>query len=144
MDKIKSDIYPSYLELLRVNDSTNQADVLDITIVKDKKCFLTKLFDKRKSLPFETVCFPHPDSNIPTTLCYSTYFSQIIRYANINSRFGDFRSAVLALNEILLKRGYSKRQLFNTLTRCLRKKAFIAKKYNIDVNKRLIKAKFAG
>jgi hypothetical protein len=129
MDKIKKEIYPQYLELLRVNDSLNKADVLDITITKNKQKFTTKLYDKRHTLPFETICFPHTDSNIPLTLCYNTYFSQVTRYANINTSFEDFKESTKSLIQIISKRGYSRRKLKETTIQCLRKNKFICKKY---------------
>ena len=139
LDTIKHDIYPPYLNLLRVNNSTNAADVLDLNINKENRKFSISLFDKRQNLPFKTICFPHTNSNIPINVCYNTFSSQITRLALINTYERDFRSAIINLISIIRDRGYSKKMLRSLLITTLNKYKFIKDKYRIDINNTTVK-----
>ena len=130
-DKIKGQIYPSSLDLIRQNTTTKQADVLDISIEVCNKSFITKLYDKRRAFTFESVCFPSPKGNIPENMCYNVFQNQILRYAKICSKIEDFLDNISTLMNYLMKRGYSKRRMKWNLKK-LRKNSFILERYKND------------
>jgi hypothetical protein len=131
MDRVKSDIYPDYLDLVKVNSNNTSADVLDITIELKGHKFITKLFDKRKSLPFDTVCFPHIDSNMPQQIFFNTFSSQILRYSLINDNLSDFKDCVADLANMIRNRGYTNHLMSIFFDKTIKKHKTIITKYNL-------------
>ena len=63
---------------------------------------------------FEVISFPYLESNVPLQICYNTFFSQLVRFANICSNFAGFAGQVkLVFNKLLAKK-YNKELLKRT------------------------------
>jgi len=130
-DKVKTDIYPSSLDLIRVNDKNTNADVLDISITIKNGTFLSKLYDKRRDFNFEISCFPSPTGNIPQHMCYNVFKNQIIRYATICSNIEDFIANIKILTIYLIThREYSKRKLSFHLNQLCKNNLILSKYVN--------------
>ena len=66
----------------KANKSDHLADYLDLTLIIDSGGKLsTRLYDKRDDFDFHIVNFPYLSCNIPSSLSYGVYISQLIRYA---------------------------------------------------------------
>jgi hypothetical protein len=139
MDNVKKEIYPPYLNLIRINNDLNMADVLDLNIEINNKKFYTKLFDKRVNLPFKTICFPHLDSNLPVQMCQNVFAGQILRYAIINTEHQDFKKCTKNLIKYLDERGYTRNKLLRITYNTIKKHKFISKKFKITLNRNYIK-----
>ena len=68
---------------------------------------------------FEVISFPYLESNVPSQICYNTFFSQLVTFANICSNFAGFAERVkLVFNKLLfnklLARKYDKELLKRT------------------------------
>ena len=83
------DIYPPQLEL-KIEHSGIHATFLDLDITIEDGIFVYKLFDKRDKFPFHIVRMPNASSNIPTTIFYSSIFSEFLRIARCSLLFQDF------------------------------------------------------
>ena len=74
-------IYPIELEIKDTTDTVKSASYFDLHLKIDNECQLkTKLYDKRDDFSFPIVNFSFLCSNIPVSLAYEVYISQLIRY----------------------------------------------------------------
>ena len=85
------DIYPQELQLKKTTECTTAVSYLDVLITIDNGRYSTAVFDKRDSLTFNIVNFPHLSSNIPSKRAYGVYISQLVRIGRICSNFVQFK-----------------------------------------------------
>ena len=78
-------IYPTELQLNKVNSSDTEAPFLDLnlSITNDKVSF--KIYDKQDDFNFEIVNFPFLDGDNPRFSSYCVYISQLIHFARVCS-----------------------------------------------------------
>ena len=55
---------------------------------------------------FDIVNFPFPDGDVPRSLSYGVYISQLIRFARVYSHVDDFNTRNKVLTAKLLRQGY--------------------------------------
>ena len=85
---------------------------LDITIEENR--FITKIYHKVDDFDFEVVSFPFPTSNMSDHITYNSFYSQLVRFSFVCSKFNDFDIHSRNLLESLLNRGFSKYRLKNS------------------------------
>ena len=66
----------------------------------------TKTYDKRDDFDFETANFSFLNGDVPCSLSYGVYISQLIRFARASSHVDDFNTRNKLLTQKLLKQGY--------------------------------------
>ena len=66
----------------------------------------SKIYDKWDDFNFEIVNFPFLDGDVPHSLSYGVYISQLIRFAIVCSNVDEFNNRNLFLTAKLLKQGY--------------------------------------
>ena len=80
-DNMVSLIYPSELQLNKVNTSDTKDAFLDLHLLISNDIVSTKFYDKRDDFYFEIVNFPFLDGEIPHSTSYGVYISQLLRFA---------------------------------------------------------------
>ena len=85
---------------------------LDITI--EENIFITKIYHKVDDFDFEVVSFPFPTSSMSDHITYNSFYSQLVRFSSVCSKFNDFDIRSRTLLESLLNRGFSKYRLKNS------------------------------
>ena len=80
---------PNELEL-KVENLGTYATFLDLDIAIKDNIFIYKLFDKRDEFPFFIVRMLHLSSNILSSLCYGSFYSELLRISRCTSLFSDF------------------------------------------------------
>ena len=94
-------IYQKELEIKDTTDTVMSPLYLDLHLeINCKGKILTKLYDKRDDFSFRHVNFPFIHGNIPSTLVYGLFISQLIYYARACRNYTDF----LYRNRILTNR----------------------------------------
>ena len=84
-------------------DTAMATSYLDLHLEIDSEGQIrTKLYDKRDYFNFLIVNFPFICSNIPVTLSYGVYISQLIRYSRACGSYNDFFDRGLLLTRKLL------------------------------------------
>ena len=63
----------------------------------------TKIYDKRDDFDFEIVSFPFIDGDVPRSISYGVYISQLILFARASSHVADFNTRNKLLTQKLLK-----------------------------------------
>ena len=91
-DNMVSQIYPSELQLNKVNTSDTEAAILDLHLSISNDIVSTKIYDKRNDFDFEIVNFPFLDGDVPRSTSYGVYISQLISFARASSYNTDFNS----------------------------------------------------
>ena len=89
-DNMVSQIYPSELQPNKANTSETEAAFLDLHLSIFNDIVSTKIFDKREDFDFEIVNFPVLDGDVPRSMSYGVYISQLIRFAGASSYVTDF------------------------------------------------------
>ena len=89
-----SHIYPSELQLNKVNTSDTEAAFLDLHLSISNDIVCTKIFDKRDDFDFEIVNFPFLDDEFPSSTSYGVYISQLIWFARAFSYVANFNTRI--------------------------------------------------
>ena len=98
-------IYPSKLQLNKANVSDTEASFFDLHLCK-LGCFVkTNIFDKRDEFDFDIVNFPFLDGDVPRSISYGVYISQLIRFAQVSSHVDDNDTRNKVLTAKLLRQG---------------------------------------
>ena len=127
----KEQIYPAALVLNKENADDQKGSFLDMAVNIVDKRFVTKIYDKRDDFDFEIVNYPDLSGNIPRRQAYGVYTSQILRYAKVCSEREDYEKSLRTLTGKLIRKGFRKNELENTLSRCYHKYPWIVKKYKL-------------
>ena len=123
------DIYPSELNVEKVNRLDDQANYLDLTfIIGNNNRLCTQLYDKHDDFNF-----PFLSSNIPSGPSYSVYISQLIRYVRCCTYYDDFGYPHKLLVDRLLSQGYKVNRLRNSFQKCYGSYPNVVAKYQKSV-----------
>ena len=101
-----SQVYPSELQLNKANTSDMEAAFLDLHLSISNDIVSTKIYHKRDDFDFEIINVPFLDGDIPCSISYGNFISQIIRFARASSHVADFNTRSKLLTQKLLKQGY--------------------------------------
>ena len=80
---------------------------------------------------FELVNFPFLDGDVPRSLSYDVYISQLIRFARVFSNVDDFNKGNLFLTDKLLKQGYRYHKIPKAFSKFYHRHIELICKYNI-------------
>ena len=103
---VKYRIYPSELQLIKINTSDTEVTFLDLHLSFSNYIVSTKIYDKRDDFDFDIVNFPFLDGDVPRSTSYGVYISQLIRFARASCYVADFNTRNKLLTQKLLKQGY--------------------------------------
>ena len=93
----------------------------------------TKIYDKRDDLDFEIVNFPFFDGDVPSSISYGIYISQLIRFARASSYVTDFNTRKELLTQTLLKQGYRYHKLRKTFSKFYRRYYDLISKFQVGL-----------
>ena len=95
----------------------------------------SKIYDKWADINFEihVVNFPFLDGDVPRSLSYGVYISQLIRFARVCSNVDDFINRNLCLTAKLLKQGYRYNKIRKVFSKFYHKHSELIVKYNIGL-----------
>ena len=119
-DNMVSQIYPSELQLNKANTSDTEATFLDLHLSISNDIVSTKIYDKRDEFDFEIVNFPFLGDDVPLSISYRVYNSQIIRFTRAPSYVADFNTRNKLLTQKFLKQGYGYHKLPKTFSKFYR------------------------
>ena len=127
-------ICPCQITVEKANTSDDLANYLDLTFITESNNRLyTKLYDKRDDCDFHIVNFPFLSSNIPSSLSYGVYISQLIRCARCCSYYDDLRNHHKPLVDRLLSQGYKVKCLRNSFKKFYGRYPDLIRKYQRSV-----------
>ena len=131
-------MYPVELEIKDTTESNTSASYLDLllSIGRDGQLH-TSIYDKRDDFNFYITNFPFPSINIPTSLAYGVFISQLIRYARACSSYGCFRLRATRLSNKLLEQGYVKERLKSPLRKFYGRYGDLIKQYEVSLSQML-------
>ena len=103
-EQMVGQIYPIELQLNKENSSDTKAPFLDLNLSITNGIVSSKIYNKRDDFNFEIVNFPFLDGDVPRSLSYGVYISQLIRFARVCSNVDDFKNRNLFLIAKLLNK----------------------------------------
>ena len=124
-------IYPRELEIKPESNDIRDVAYLDLRIKSENGRLDFSIYDKRDDFNFEIVNFPFMDSCIPKKSALGVFYSQLLRYARICSRFLAFKVKSRGLVERLIRQGYKLEDLRRISLRFFRAKNNILQKYDL-------------
>ena len=130
-EQMVGQIYPTGLQLNKDNSSDTEARFLDLILSITNGIFFSKIYDKRDDFNFEIVNFPFLDGDVPRSLSYGVYISQLIRFARVCSNGDDFNNRNLILTAKLLKQEYKYHKIRKAFSKFYHRHPELIVKYNI-------------
>ena len=132
-DSMVNHIYPSELQLNKANVSDTEVSFLDLHLSISDGFIQTKIFDKRDDFDFDIVNFPFLDDDVPRSISYGVYISQLIRFAGVSSHVDDFNTRNKVLTAKLLRQGYRYYQLHQVFSKFYRRHFYLVSKYDVGL-----------
>ena len=99
-------IFPPNLQVNKTNTSDTEAPFLDLRLSISNGFVSSKIYDKRDDFDFDLVNFPFLDGDVPRSISYGVYISQLIRFVRVSSHMADFNARNESLTAKRLQRGY--------------------------------------
>ena len=91
-DSMVNHIYPSELQLNKINVSDTEASFWYLHLSISDGFVWTKIYDKQNDFDFGIVNFPFLDGDVPRSTSYGVHISQLIRFARVSSHVDDFNT----------------------------------------------------
>ena len=91
-EQMVGQIYPTELQLNKVNSSETEAPFLNLNLSITYGIVSSKIYDKRDDFNFGIVNFPFLDGDVPRSPSYCIYISQPFRFARVCSNVDDFNN----------------------------------------------------
>ena len=132
-------IYPRELQLNKANTYDTEAPSLDLHLFISNGFVSSVIYDKRDDFDFDIVNFPCLDGDVPRSISYGVYISQLIRFARVSSHVADFNARNKSLTAKLLQQGYRYQyhKLRKTFSKFYRRHYELVSKFNVGL-KRLL------
>ena len=128
-DNMVSQIY----QLNKVNSSDTEAAFLDLHLSISNDIVSTKIYDKHDGFDFEIVNFQFLDGDVPRSISYGVYTSQLIRFARTSSYVADFNTRNKLLTQKLLKQGYRYHIFRKTFSKFYRRYYDLISKFHVGL-----------
>ena len=139
------DIYPESIPLTTGCIENDKDTFLDLDITLEENRFITKIYNKVHDFDFEVVSFPFPTSNMSDHITYNSFYSQLVRFSSVCSKFNDFDIRSRNLLESLLNRGFSKYRLKNSFSKfALNHHDVLDIKYSMEEINEFIRSHFSS
>ena len=103
----------------RAGSNNKEINYLDLNINITTEGLEILVYNEINDFNFHVVSLTFPHSNIPTEVGYNVFFSQVLRYGNICTRFDIFTFHLHKIFKILVDRGYNRGKLIKNIQRCL-------------------------
>ena len=132
-EQMVGQIYPTELQLDKVNSSDTEAPFLDLNLSITNDIVSSKMYDKRDDFSFEIVNFPCLDGDVPRSPSYGVYISQLIRFARVCSNVDVFNNRNLFLTAKLLRKGYRYHKIQKAFFKFYHRHSELIVKYNIGL-----------
>ena len=72
--------------------SDTEASFFDLHLSISYSFVKTIIYDNRDDFDFDNVNFPFLDGDVPRSISYGVYISQLIRFARVSSHVDDFKT----------------------------------------------------
>ena len=122
-------IYPRELEIKLESNNIKEVSYLDLMIKSEGGILDFSIYDKRDDFNFQIVNFPYMDSCIPRKSALGVYYSQLIRFARINSSYQAFKYKSRCLIDKLSGQGYRLEEFKKLSLRFFKDRSSILMKY---------------
>jgi hypothetical protein len=127
-------IYPNELEIKDTTECSKSASYLDVLLKLDTNGKLTTpLYDKQDYFNFSIVNFPYLCSNIPASVAYGVYISQLILYAIACSAYDQFLVRGSLLANKLMSQGFQMSRLQTAFCKFYGRYSDLIYPYNLSV-----------
>ena len=113
------EIYPRDLEIKLESNNTLEVTYLDLKIKSENSLLNFSVYDKREDFSFDIVNYPYIDSCIPKKSALGVFYSQLIRYNRLSSKYADFLLKGRSLVNKLKTQGYKENELKRLASRFL-------------------------
>ena len=113
--------------------SDTKTSFLDLHLSISDGFVKTKIYNKRDDFDFDIVNFPFLDGDVPRSISYGVYISQLIRFARVSSHVDGFNTRNKVLTAKLLRQGHRYHKLRKAFSKFYRRHFDIVSKYNVGL-----------
>ena len=99
--------------LRKENLHSDKVHFLDLNIMVINSLFITNIYDKRDDYSFKIINFPNLKGNIPYYESYSTFTTELVRYAIGCKKLEDFKKRTMILAKKLIKDSFFNNKLLS-------------------------------
>lgn len=139
-EHFSKEIYPNELNLEKVNVQDRKLSFLDVELkISSPSELLINVYDKTEAFNFDVIKFSHISSNIPDSVSYGVFLSQLVRIARICNRDVFFMDRAKLLTNYMVKQGYSKEKLLKVFFKFFENHKTLAIKHSMADRKDVIK-----
>ena len=137
-------IYPTELQLNKINSSDTEAPFLDLNLSITNGIDSSKIYDKQHDFNFEIVNLPSLDGDVPRSPSYGIYISAysffsfscffffvFLFFARVCPNVDDFNNRNLFLTAKLLNQGYGNHKIRKAFSKFYHRHSELIVKYNI-------------
>ena len=139
-DSMVNHIYPSELQLNKVNVSDTEVSFLVFYISIWDGFVEAKIFDKRDDFDFDIVNLPFLHCDVPRSTSYGVYISQLIRFTRVSSHVDDFNTRKKVLTAKLLRQGYRYHKIRKAFSKFYRRQFDLVSKYDVGLKTLLLQS----
>ena len=93
----------------------------------------TIIYDERDGFYFDIVKFSFLDGDVPRSISYGVYISQLIRFARVSSHVEDFNTRNKVLTAKLLRQGYRYHKIRKAFSNFYRRHFDIVSQYKVGL-----------
>ena len=127
---VSQNIYDKSLNLEFICEGSSKCDYLDLSIEQKNRLHIS-VYNKTDAFPFYVERYGYIDSNVPSSIHYVVFESQILRIAQICTDRLAFVTKAQELVAIFIFRNFSTSQLINTFYRAGTRHSSIFVKFNV-------------
>ena len=124
-------IVSTEIQLNKAIYADTEALFLDFDLSLTNGIVSSKIYDKGDDFNFEIVNFPFLDGDVPRSLAYGEYISQLIRFARVCSNVDDSNNRNLYMTAKLLKQGNNYDKIRKVFSKFYHRHSELIVKYNI-------------
>ena len=106
---------------------------MDLHLSISNGYFSFKIYNKRDDFDFDIVNFPVLDDDVPYSISYGVYISQLIQFARVSSHVADFNTRNKSLTAKLLQQRYRYHKLQKTFSKFYRRHFELVSKFNVGL-----------
>ena len=132
-EQMVGQIYPTELQLNKVNSSDTEAPFLDLNLSITNGMVSSEICGGRGGFAFEIVNFPFLDGDVPRSPSCGVCVSRLVRFARVCSKVNGFNSGNLFLTAKLLKQGYGCRGVRKAFSKFYYRHSELIVEYNIGL-----------
>ena len=137
--EISKTIYPAELQLNDTSITDKETNFLDLHIkIKSDGKIDTRIYSKTDPFTFRIIRYFRADCNVPCTMPYGVFSSQILRFLRLTNQTDDFWLRSIAIIKEYIELGFAKQHLFKCFLKTIYQHNTLAHQLILNMSRKAI------